>query len=104
MADSVNRIEALFAEALLYSTAVERAAFLDRACPNDARLRSRVEALLNAHDGAGSFMSSSTAGPVDEAPGLEAVAPRRQSGNGGEGPPSETVGAVIDRYKLLQRI
>src|SRR5262245_17599666 len=48
--------EAIFAAALEKSTPAERAAYLDEACAGDAALRRRVEALLQSHEGAGSFL------------------------------------------------
>ena len=44
-----NREELLFGLALL-KPALERAAFLDRECADDAALRQRLEALLAVHD------------------------------------------------------
>ena len=37
--------------------AAERAAYLEKACAGDAALRARVEALLQAHEAARSFMA-----------------------------------------------
>jgi len=48
--------EAIFAEALAKTTSAERAAYLDRACEQDAVLRDRVETLLRSHEAAGSFL------------------------------------------------
>src|SRR5438067_10311305 len=46
----------LFLEALERVAPTQRSAYLDEACLGDAELRLRVEALLNSHDGAGSFL------------------------------------------------
>ena len=46
------RLERLFAEALALPEAA-RAAFLDRACEDDADLRSEIDALLRSHDAPG---------------------------------------------------
>jgi serine/threonine protein kinase len=74
----------------------ERAAFLEHACGGDAALRSRVEALLQAHDHPGSFLGN-------PAPDLEATSDslpgRRDGAAGAEGP-----GSRIGPYKLLQQI
>ena len=52
-------------EAALGRVANERAAFLDQACTGDEELRSKLDALLAAHDRAESFI---------ETPALEATA------------------------------
>ena len=46
----------LFQAALLIFDSVERATFLDAQCRTDSPLRKRIEVLLRAHDGAGSFL------------------------------------------------
>jgi serine/threonine protein kinase/tetratricopeptide (TPR) repeat protein len=80
---------ALFAAALEIDAPDERSAYLDRACGDDDGLRARIEALLRAHEQAGSFLQTSPlAGSImPEAP----KAP--------EGP-----GTVMGPYKLLQTI
>jgi serine/threonine protein kinase/tetratricopeptide (TPR) repeat protein len=79
----------LFAAALEIDAPAERSAYLDRACGGDDALRARIEALLRAHQQAGSFL---VAPPVAGTVTLEAPKPR-------EGP-----GTVIGPYKLLQTI
>lgn len=54
--------EAIFTEALKTPPGSERQAYLDRACAGDARLRAEVEALLQAHAAAGSFLDSAPPG------------------------------------------
>ncbi len=76
--------EALFSDALA-RPASERAAFLDGACGGDVALRARLDALLAAHEGPESVMTSS---PVTRAAPL----------------PEEKPGDRIGRYKLLQQI
>ncbi len=49
---NAQRIQAVFLAATELEGAAERARFLDGACDGDAELRSRVEALLRAHDAA----------------------------------------------------
>ena len=51
-------IKSIFSAALEKRTAKERAAYLDEACGGDKKLRADVEALLKAHEEAGSFFSS----------------------------------------------
>ncbi len=50
--------ETIFAAALEKKTPVERAAFLDETCSGDRALRQRVEALLQSHEYAGSFLKT----------------------------------------------
>jgi WD40 repeat protein/serine/threonine protein kinase/tetratricopeptide (TPR) repeat protein len=79
----------LFAAALEIDDPGERAAFLDRACGGELELRARIEALLRAHEQAGSFLAAPTnAGAAT----LDVPQPL-------EGP-----GTVIGPYKLLQTI
>jgi serine/threonine protein kinase len=80
--------EAIFAAALAEAVTAQRVAFLDRACARDAGLRSRVEALLRAHDNPDSFLE----GP--DVPYLETV----------EAPLREGPGTSIGPYKLLEEI
>ncbi|MFN0052402.1 MAG: protein kinase domain-containing protein [Planctomycetales bacterium] len=77
-----SRLESIFDAALQKATSAERDAFLEGACGTDALLRERVETLLRAHDAAGNFLSATLVGETPE-----------------EGP-----GALIGRYKLLQKI
>ncbi len=89
MGTELMDVEAIFNTALEKGSPAERTAYLDGACGNDADVRAHVEALLQAHDDAGSFLN---APPVESNATLEA--PRVT-----EGP-----GTMIGRYKLLQRI
>ena len=50
--------ESLFHEALRRSTPHERAAFLNRTCSGQPRMRAAVESLLAAHEQEGAFLSS----------------------------------------------
>jgi hypothetical protein len=59
--------ESIFAAALEQSGAAQRAAYLDGACAGDAALRRRVEALLRAHEAAGTFLEEPAVGPRAEA-------------------------------------
>jgi hypothetical protein len=80
MAMTEPKVEEIFSAALRKEPGAERTAFLDGACGRDAAFRARVDALLKAHESAGSFLESPAA-PVAEGPG-----------------------ARIGPYKLLQRI
>src|SRR5262245_6385461 len=81
----------VFSEALERQSVAERAAYLDRACGDDADLRARVEDLLRAHERAPNL--------------LEGSPPQRDPGATVDEPPvSERPGTVIGPYKLLQQI
>jgi len=89
MIDLADRIESVFAAVLQKPSAQERAAYLDQACTGNPDLRGRIEALLNAHDQAGSFLHRLPAHPpvtADDRPILARP------------------GTVIGPYKLLQQI
>ncbi len=91
--------ESLFAEALARRDAAERAAFLEQACGGDVELRRRVEALLRAHEQAGSFLDKPDAGATsDVSPGQWLDASDLSAA------PLEGVGSRIGPYKLLQQI
>src|SRR5262245_30756572 len=77
----------LFCDALELASAADRAAYLDRACGDDADLRRRVERLLEAHAEAESFLA---AGPAVAAATTD--------------PTAEAGGTVIGPYQLLEQI
>jgi len=54
-----QRVKNLFLAALEREAAGQRAAFLDEACAGDEALRQQVEALLQKHAAAGSFLEKS---------------------------------------------
>jgi serine/threonine protein kinase/tetratricopeptide (TPR) repeat protein len=80
----------IFCEARERPSAVERAAYLDQACGDDAVLRARVEALLRAEPEVGNFLRGDASPPV-----LDATADDRVT---------ERPGTVIGPYKLLEQI
>jgi serine/threonine protein kinase len=80
--------ETLFANTVALP-ASERPAYLERACAGDAALRARVEALVQAHLAAGSFLD---APPTSVAAAVPPAAP------------TEAPGDCIGPYKLLQKI
>ncbi|MHC4621351.1 MAG: protein kinase domain-containing protein, partial [Planctomycetota bacterium] len=82
-------IKSIFGEALEKETAEERAAFLNKACGNDANLRNKVEALLRAYEEA------------DDVPEAPLIGPEITLDNC---PLTEGPGTKIGRYKLLQLI
>ena len=63
--------ESLFAAAIALSSPTARATFLDEACAGDPQLRTRLEALLNSHENAGSFLhepAAPVAATIDQSP------------------------------------
>src|SRR5262245_47088708 len=84
-----EREQALFVAAL-ERPAAERAAFLDSACQGDPVLRSRIAALLAAHD----------------KPAKEMAGETEDGGDTNDNPSTmdEAVGRTIGRYKLLERV
>ena len=56
MTDATPDAKAIFCDALEQPSDAERRAFLDRACGDDADLRTEVDALLEAHEQAGNFL------------------------------------------------
>ncbi len=99
MPEPVRRQIEIFAAALELPAGAEREAYLEQACGNEAGLRPRVEALLQAHEAAGAFLETPAAGgPSEGAPGAATihVAPDLA--------PRESAGDHIGRYKLLEKI
>ncbi len=84
-----TREKALFALAA-DKPAAERAAFLERECVGDANLRQRIEALLAAHEGQSKFLPGDSTELTPTA--IEEVKP------------TEGIGSVIGRYKLLEKL
>ena len=88
-----QQIEELF-HSVAARPAVERTAFLDRACTGDAELRAEVERLLASHDEAGSFI---------KAPAFE-VAAGMIADRGSQSMVAQTIGQTIGPYKILSLI
>lgn len=78
-----DKVEAIFEAAAALETDEQRADYLNRACP-DLELRREVESLLASHENPDSIF-------LGEAPTIVSVA-------------AEGVGALIDRYKLLEQV
>ena len=85
---SNSDIVSVFGEALECQSPQDRAECLDRACKNNADLRGKIEALLQAHQDAGNFLGGPAAPPE-----VTSDHPLR------EGPSSQ-----IGPYKLLEQI
>ncbi len=76
----------IFIAALARENPVERAAFLDQACPNGEPMRQKVESLLEAHQRLDGFMAMSDQAVVVAQPLLECL------------------GSYIGPYKLIEQI
>ena len=86
--------DAVFCAAVEIPSADERAAYIARACGDDAEWRAQIEKLVDAHFRAGSFLEEPVPGatgplasPPSEAPAL-----------------AERPGTIIGPYKLLEQI
>jgi serine/threonine protein kinase len=86
---SPGRDVVVFTEAVRLS-GDERAAYLERACGGDAKLRQQVEALLKTHVRLGDFLEEPS----------QKIAAESRPGTA----PGEKIGDRIGRYKLLQQI
>src|SRR5580693_3029203 len=87
-----EREQALFFLAAAKPVA-ERAAFLERECGQDKALRTRLEALLAAHE---------RPDPVLDAPSDQVKATIKLEFS--DGSPDEIVGQKIGRYKILEKV
>src|ERR1035437_2195316 len=88
MSEPHKPVGAIF-EAAIELPPERRAAYVQESCAGDSPLRQRVEALLRAHELAGTFMDSVAVGPRQEPPLVK---------------PAQQAGDRIGRYKLLQKI
>src|SRR5260370_5249231 len=79
--------DSIFLDALQKQTPEERAAFLEQACANNAKLRQSVDLLLRAHHEAGPFLQN-----------------LRDDSATTDQPSREGPGTLIGPYKLLQQI
>ena len=96
MAESSNRQKDIFLKAIDFSSPHEQEAFLAEACGSDESLRRQVEAMLQAHAAADSFLEKPAAAldlTVDAIPGRQEVRVA-----------SESPGTRVGRYKLLQQL
>ena len=87
--DDREHIRAIFFEAYQKESSQERSRYLDEACGADARVRSELDSLLDAHAGSSGFL---------EAPPFVSDVVVDTS------PISEGPGTVVGRYKLLEKI
>ncbi|MHB8520974.1 MAG: tetratricopeptide repeat protein [Limisphaerales bacterium] len=102
MNNTSDREETIFNAAVALPAPAERAAYLARACGEDAELRRGVEALLRAHDEAGAFLETA---PLA---GARVASTAVETADGTSGtqlvPVTEKPGDRIGRYKLLEKI
>ena len=88
--DTPLPLEEIFHAALELKTPAERAAYLDRACADDAALRAKAEALIEAHSSTDEFLEQPIVRPaevLDAGPG-DRIGPYKllqQIGEGGMG-------------------
>jgi serine/threonine protein kinase/Tol biopolymer transport system component len=88
-----QQLDQLFHSASEYAPA-ERAAFLDKACNGDNALRKEVEALIAAHEGAGSFI---------EDPAMQVEA-RELAADEGSGAAAMAGGETVSHYRIISLI
>ena len=81
--------KSIFKTALELTTEAERIAYVDKVCAADPALRARILALLEAHENKGDFLEALLDEPVVSLDDQEL---------------KEKPGAVIGRYKLLEKI
>jgi serine/threonine protein kinase/WD40 repeat protein len=99
MAGQSDREQEIFNSALERATPAERAAYLDGACGEDVEMRSRLVALLGAHDMAGGFL------PMDSPTQQPDVVTRTQVASAGVlMPVEERPGNRIGPYKLREKV
>ncbi len=92
------RVKSLFLSASDLTDSAERARFLDQACAGDVELRSRVEALLQAHDAAPLVSAAALAVTSDS--GQEALPQTADYGDS-----TARVGTILgEKYKLIEEI
>jgi serine/threonine protein kinase len=98
--------EAIFATALELADGGERQAYLDQACGQDGRLRTRVEKLIAIHEKAERFFKNCLPAPgaVTAPPPDSPAATSNSVAADSARPPEEQPGGWIGRYKLLEKI
>jgi eukaryotic-like serine/threonine-protein kinase len=92
MKDREQQEELIFEVAAQVTSDAERAAYLDQACSGDAELRARLEVLLEGYFKGRGFLDGERTGTAGKVGTLRVSAPE------------EEVGAVIGRYKLLEKV
>jgi tetratricopeptide (TPR) repeat protein len=95
-------LDSIFCSAIEISEDEERAAYVARACGNDANLKRQAENLIAAHFQAGSFLEKPVAAPA--ATGAYAPGPAEESARANQTDNRERPGTVIGPYKLMEQI
>jgi serine/threonine protein kinase len=93
-------VETILADAVEIASAVQRQAFVERACAGDAALRQRVEQLIANHFEAGSFLER----PAVNLDAAGAITPTPEDARRETVVLAEGLGTVIGPYKLLEQI
>jgi serine/threonine protein kinase/tetratricopeptide (TPR) repeat protein len=111
MGKSTESPKAIFENAFEISSPAERKAYLDETCADEPELRQKVEALLRAHEEAGSFLENPALAPGSTAAYVE---PRQQAGAGPETIDDRGIAAAvraadapgthIGPYKLIEKL
>ena len=96
MDDTLSRVEEVFDAAQKLDDAAERAAFLQRACGDDPRLRQRVETLLSVHSDAEELFTECLSAMRDSADHPASLAAARDLTKGSE---EEQPGARIGGWR-----
>jgi serine/threonine protein kinase len=102
MAPQFQRVKEVFLGAVEKADLAERADYLDAACAGDAALLQQVEALLQKHEQAGSFLRP----PAVPQSTLDTAVGGRAGGhaNPRQSVPTEAAGDRIGPYELLQKL
>ena len=99
------RADEIFFAAMEIDSDVERAAYVEKVCGDDASLRRRVDRLLSALDESESFFAKdapthiSTADVTDTLGGIDGILARA-----GESLEDEEAGKQVGSYKLIRKI
>jgi serine/threonine protein kinase/tetratricopeptide (TPR) repeat protein len=88
MADWDPLVNEIFVQAIEAGSPAGRVAVLDRSCRDDADLRRKVEALLMAHDRAGTFLDHPAPGFAASPPGATGEAPTLAAEETGDSAPA----------------
>ena len=91
--DRAQQEELIFAQAVQVESEAERSAYLDEACRGQPELRQRLELLLEGYFRSPGFLDDQDPGPVKTNPAIRGAAV-----------PEEEIGAIIGRYKLLEKV
>jgi hypothetical protein len=94
-------VKAIFDHALELPAGAARQAYLDKVCGHGSPDRQKVEALLQAHDEAGSFLYKPIAQLKET---VDSQLGQDEGTQGGQADYSDTIASPIGHYKLLEKI